>query len=111
MPGPFSFPSGKLKGRTRGSKEIPMHLIHACRSGSLLVALVSFLVAAGDRADGGSEPGVGACELVNDQTCVQLTPSQCEAAGGVFHGGPCEVPGACCIDGQCAMLNVYVCRS
>ena len=89
-----------------------MDVMHTWRSGPLLVAMAaSFFMPAADRGDDDPEPGVGACELVEDRTCLELTPAQCEVAGGVFHGGPCEVPGACCIDGVCTMLNVYVCRS
>ena len=59
----------------------------------------------------------GSCCL-SDNTCQELTPTQCSAAGGSYHGdgtvctpNPCVVPtGACCLtDGSCDALTAAQC--
>lgn len=61
----------------------------------------------------------GACCLADD-TCQELTPTQCSAAGGTYHGdgtvctpNPCVAPtGACChADGTCTAETAAECAA
>jgi spore coat protein A len=61
----------------------------------------------------------GACCL-SDNTCQELTPTQCATAGGTYHGdgtictpNPCVAPtGACCLtDGSCNALTAAQCAA
>jgi spore coat protein A len=61
----------------------------------------------------------GACCL-SDNTCQELTPTQCATAGGTYHGdgsvcspNPCVAPtGACCLtDGSCTAHTAAECAA